>query len=98
LAEQRLNEGLSAIGAIPSRPAPGRIGALTTPLLGETLEFAADQSTTGLSAYLDEIGAVLKRDCGILKLAETMQVLHRSGASFDFGKAIDAALSVLATS
>ena len=38
------------------------------------IEFAADHSSTGLSAYLDEIGDVILRNGGILKLAEAMQV------------------------
>jgi len=56
-------------------------------------EFAADRSTTGLSAYLDEIGNVLKRNSGILKLAETMQVIYRPGAPAEFAKRINTALS-----
>ena len=56
-------------------------------------EFAADRSTTGLSAYLDEIGNVLKRNSGILKLAETMQVIYRPGAPAEFSKRISTALS-----
>jgi hypothetical protein len=56
-------------------------------------EFAADRSTTGLSAYLDEIGNVLKRNSGILKLAETMQVIYRPGAPAEFGQRISTALS-----
>ena len=40
-------------------------------------EFVADRSSTGLSAYLDEIGEVLKRNAGILKLAESIQVIYR---------------------
>lgn len=56
-------------------------------------EFAADRSATGLSAYLDEIGNVLKRSDGILKLAESMQVIYRSDAPADFGKRIGAVLS-----
>ncbi len=59
------------------------------------IEFAADRSTTGLSAYLDEIGGVLKRNAGILKLAESMQVIYRPGAAAEFGKGIAAALSAL---
>ena len=43
------------------------------------IEFAADRSPTGLAAYLDEIGEVLKRNAGILKLAESMQVIYRPG-------------------
>jgi hypothetical protein len=58
-------------------------------------EFAADRSPTGLSAYLDEVGDVLKHNSGILKLAESMQVIYRPGASADFGKSISAALSAL---
>jgi hypothetical protein len=56
------------------------------------IEFAADRSPTGLNVYLDEIGDVLKRNAGILKLAESMQVIYRPGASADFGKRIAAAL------
>ena len=56
-------------------------------------EFASDPSPTGLNAYLDEIGGVLKRNTGILKLAESMQVFYRPGAPSDFGKRIAAALS-----
>jgi hypothetical protein len=56
------------------------------------LEFAADTSSTGLDTYLDEIGDVLKRGGGILKCAETMQVLYRPDASADFGKCISTAL------
>ena len=59
------------------------------------IEFAADHSPTGLGAYLDEIGEVLKRNAGILKLAESMQVIYRPGASADFGKRIAAALSAV---
>ncbi len=62
------------------------------------VEFAADHSPTGLSAYLDEIGDVLKRNAGILKLAESMQVIYRPGAPADFGKRISAALSSLSQS
>ena len=60
------------------------------------VEFAADRSPTGLSAYLDEIGDVLKRNAGLLKLAESMQVIYRPGASPDFGKKLGAALSAVA--
>jgi hypothetical protein len=56
-------------------------------------EFAADSSPTGLSAYLDEVGDVLKHNSGILKLAESMQVIYRPRASADFGKRIGASLS-----
>jgi hypothetical protein len=56
-------------------------------------EFDSDHSPTGLSAYLDEIGDVLKHNAGILKLAESMQVLYRPEAPADFGKRIAAALS-----
>ena len=59
------------------------------------IEFAADRSPTGLNVYLDEIGDVLKRNAGILKLAESMQVIYRPGASADFGKRIAAALSAM---
>lgn len=59
------------------------------------IEFAADHSPTGLSAYLDEIGNVLKHNAGILKLAESMQVIYRPGASADFGESISAALSAV---
>jgi hypothetical protein len=59
------------------------------------IEFAADHSPTGLNAYLDEIGDVLKHNAGILKLAESMQVIYRPGASADFGKRIASALSAL---
>src|ERR1700722_8410992 len=58
-------------------------------------EFAADRSPTGLSAYLDEVGDVLKHNRGILKLAESIEVIYRPGASADFGKRIGAALSSL---
>jgi hypothetical protein len=57
------------------------------------IEFAADRSPTGLSAYLDEIGAVLKRNAGILQLAESMQVIYRPGTPAEFGKRIAAALT-----
>ena len=57
------------------------------------LEFAADHSSTGLSAYLEEIGDVLKGNRGILKLAEMMQVIYRPGTPADFGQRISAALS-----
>lgn len=56
-------------------------------------EFAADRSQTGLSAYLDEIGEVLKRGGGILRLAESMQVIYRPRAAADFGKRIEAVLA-----
>lgn len=56
-------------------------------------EFAADHSSTGLSAYLDEIGNVLKRNAGILKLAESMQVIYRPGTPVDLGPRIRAVLS-----
>ena len=59
------------------------------------IEFAADRSPTGLNVYLDEIGDVLKRNAGILKLAESMQVIYRPGAPADFGKRIGAALSAV---
>jgi hypothetical protein len=58
-------------------------------------EFAADKSPTGLSAYLDEVGDVLKRNGGILKLAESMQVIYRPEASADFGRRISLAQSSL---
>ena len=57
------------------------------------IEFAADRSPTGLGAYLDEIGDVLKRNAGILQLAETMQVIYRPGTRADFGKRIAGALT-----
>jgi hypothetical protein len=56
-------------------------------------EFAADRSPTGLSAYLDEVGDVLKKNAGILKLAESMQIVYRPGAPAAFGQRIAAALS-----
>ncbi len=56
------------------------------------IEFASDHSPTGLSAYLDEIGDVLKHNAGILKLAESMQVIYRPNAPTDFGKLVAAAL------
>src|SRR4029077_18313438 len=58
-------------------------------------ECAADSLPTGLTAYLDEIGEVLKGNAGILKLAESMQVIYRPDAPADFGKRIGAALSAL---
>jgi hypothetical protein len=61
-------------------------------------EFAADQSATGLAAYLDEIGDVLRRNAGILQLAESMQVIYRPGAARDFGERIGAALDAAARS
>jgi hypothetical protein len=62
---------------------------------GAPNEFAADSSPTGLSAYLDEVGNVLKRNGGILKLAESMQVIYRPSASADFVKRIGVALSAV---
>ena len=59
------------------------------------IEFASDHSPTGLSAYLDEIGDVLKHNAGILKLAESMQVIYRPNAAADFGKLVAAALPAL---
>jgi len=59
-------------------------------------EFVADRSARGLSAYLDEIGDVLKCNAGTLKLAETMQVIYRPGAPADFSKRIGSALSSVA--
>lgn len=59
------------------------------------IEFAADHSSTGLSAYLDEIGDVISRNGGILKLAETMQVIYRPGTRTDLSKPISAALSAI---
>src|ERR1700723_3562413 len=56
-------------------------------------DVAVESSPTGLAAYLDEVGDVLKHNRGILKLAESMQVIYRLGASPDFGKRIGAALS-----
>jgi hypothetical protein len=56
-------------------------------------ELVADSSPTGLSAYLYEIGEVLKRNAGILKLAESIQVIYRSDASADFSRRIRDALS-----
>jgi hypothetical protein len=58
-------------------------------------EFAADSSPTGLAAYLDEVGDVVKHNGGILKLAESMQVIYRPGASADFSKSVSAALSAV---
>jgi hypothetical protein len=60
-------------------------------------EFAADRSPTGLSAYLDEIRDVVKNNAAILKLAESIQVIYRPGASADFGKRIAAALFAAGT-
>lgn len=62
------------------------------------VEFAADTSPTGLDAYLDEIGDVLKRGGGILKCAETMQVFYRPDAAAEFGKSVSTALSTIAES
>lgn len=59
------------------------------------IEFAADTSPTGLNAYLDEIGGVLKHGAGILKCAETMQVLHRPDAAAEFGRSVSTALSTV---
>jgi ligand-binding SRPBCC domain-containing protein len=59
-------------------------------------EFASDRSPTGLTTYLDEIAGVLKRNAGILKLAESMQVIYRPGAPVDFAKRIATALSGVA--
>ena len=39
------------------------------------------------------IGNVILRNSGILKLAETMQMIYRSGTAVDLGKPIEAALS-----
>lgn len=58
-------------------------------------EFAADRSATGLAAYLDEIGSVIERNAGILKLAESMQLIYRPDAPPDFGKRIGTALASL---
>jgi hypothetical protein len=58
------------------------------------IEFAADHSHTGLSAYLDEVGGVLKRNGGIMQLAESMQVIYRPGTPAEFGKRIAAALTL----
>lgn len=60
------------------------------------IEFAADHSSTGLSAYLDEIGNVISRNGGVLKLAETMQVIYRPGTPVDLAKPIGAALRAAA--
>jgi len=60
------------------------------------IEFAADHSPTGLSAYLDEIGGVISRNAGILKLAEAMQVICRPGTPVDLSKPIGAAFRVAA--
>ena len=57
------------------------------------IHFAANRSPTGLNAYLKEMGDVLKRNAGILKLAESMQVIYRPDAPADFGKRIGDALS-----
>ena len=42
-----------------------------------------------------EIGDVLKHNAGILKLAESMQVIYRPDASADFGESIGGALSAV---
>jgi hypothetical protein len=57
------------------------------------IEFAGDHSHTGLSAYLDEVGEVLKNNAGILQLAESMQVIYRPGTPGEFGKRIAASLT-----
>lgn len=58
-------------------------------------EFAADSSPTGLSAYLDEVGEVLKHNAGILRLAESMQVIYRPSATAEFVNLVGAALSAV---
>jgi hypothetical protein len=57
------------------------------------LEFAADCSATGLTAFIDEIRPVIESNRGALPLAERMQVFSRSDASPLLGEEIPAALA-----
>jgi hypothetical protein len=57
------------------------------------LEFASDRSATGLAAYLDEIRSVIEPNGGVLKLAETMQVVYRADAPAGLGESIARAMT-----
>jgi hypothetical protein len=57
------------------------------------LEFAADHSATGLTAFIDEIRPVIEANHGALPLTERMQVCSRADASPLLGEAIPGALA-----
>lgn len=59
------------------------------------IEFASDRSATGLEAFLTEIRSVLEHGNGVLKLAEKMQVIHRTDASAKIGDAVASALATV---
>ncbi|MGH7987126.1 MAG: hypothetical protein ACREQX_12680 [Candidatus Binataceae bacterium] len=55
-------------------------------------EFAADQSATGLDAFIDEIRPLIESHGGYLPLSEKMQVVWRPDAPAGFSEEIIAAL------
>jgi hypothetical protein len=57
------------------------------------LEFAADNSATGLTTFIDEIRAVIEANHGALPLAERMQVFIRADAPAMLGEIIPEALA-----
>jgi hypothetical protein len=57
------------------------------------LEFAADHSATGLTAFIEEIRPLIEANHGALPLTERMQVFSRADASPLLGEAIPAALA-----
>ena len=56
------------------------------------LEFAADHSTTGLAAYIDQIRVVIEANHGVLPSTERLQIFSRADAPSAMGEAIPAAL------
>jgi hypothetical protein len=62
------------------------------------LEFAADHSATGVTAFIDEIRSVIEANHGVLPLAERMQVFIRTDASPALSEVIPAALTASTTS
>jgi hypothetical protein len=57
------------------------------------LEFACDNSATGLSAFIKQIRPVIEKNRGVLPLAERMQVFGRTDAPHNLTGAIDEALA-----
>jgi hypothetical protein len=57
------------------------------------LEFATDNSATGVTAFIDEIRSVVEANHGVLPLAERMQVFIRTDASPALSEVIPAALT-----
>ncbi|MGD0075645.1 MAG: hypothetical protein ABSD31_15085 [Candidatus Binataceae bacterium] len=57
------------------------------------LEFAADDSATGLAAFIDEIRRVIEANPGVLPLAERMQVFCRTDAPLPLRESIQSAVA-----